>query len=43
MGIILFLIIVASLVLLFYIRYIRDTKKHTKMIAYNQSIPGKYA
>ena len=35
MGIILFLIIVASLVLLFYIRYIRDTKKHKKMIAYN--------
>ena len=32
MGIILFLIIVASLVLLFYIR---DTKKHKKMIAYN--------
>lgn len=32
MGTILFLIIVASLVLLFYIR---DTKKHKKMIAYN--------
>ena len=32
MGTILFLIIVVSLVLLFYIR---DTKKHKKMIAYN--------
>ena len=32
MGTILFLIIVASLVLLFYIR---NTKKHKKMIAYN--------